>query len=259
MQERLHHLREMFPRIDPSRIEEVIMLYGVEEGVGILLEESPEDDDTGTGCILDLNLPIQSSLQTILFELAHKTMNHSGELFLKVNKDTLWQQALPFYKELKADEIKLHKNINVEFEGEEGSDAGALKVTFFEMLIREVNHELFEGKDDRQIPKKDWGLDGVMEIAGVMVGHSIMCGGPGFDCLHPAYYYMLHSGATTHEAVPSEFIPSVEDIPESLAYCDLLELIQQVRVCSTCILVILVSTESEIMFSRRQSSMHFMQ
>ena len=51
--------------------------------MGILLEECPEDDDTGTGCILDLNLPIQSSLQTILFELAHKTMNHSEELFLR--------------------------------------------------------------------------------------------------------------------------------------------------------------------------------
>ena len=232
MQDQLQNLREMFPIIDPSRIEEVVMLYGVEEGVGVLLEESAEEDDTSTGSPLDLNLPIHSSLQTILFELAHRTMDHSGELFLKVKKETLWQQALPFYKELKVDENKLHKDINVEFVGEEGSDAGALKITFFEMMIRDVNNELFEGKEDKRIPKKDWGLEGMMEIAGMMIGHSIMCGGPGFDCLHPAYYYMLHSGATTHEAVPSEFIPSVEDIPESLAYCDLLELIQQVRLCS---------------------------
>lgn len=69
-----------------------------------------------------------------------------------------------------------------------------------------------------------------MEFAGMMVGHSIMCGGPGFDCLHPAYYYMLHTGVTTPESVPSEYIPSVEDVPVSLAYSDLLELIQKVLV-----------------------------
>ena len=34
------------------------MFYGV-EGVGILLEESPEDD-TSTGCTFDLNSPIQA-------------------------------------------------------------------------------------------------------------------------------------------------------------------------------------------------------
>ena len=231
-QDQLQNLREMFPRIDSSRIEEVLMLYGVEEGVGVLLEESAEEDATATGRSLDLNLPIQSSLQTILFELAHRTMDHAGELSLKINKETLWQQALSFYKELKSDENKLHKDINVEFMGEEGSDAGALKITFFEMMIREINGELFEGKEDRRIPKKDWGLEGVMEIAGVIIGHSIMCGGPGFDCLHPAFYYMLHSGVTTHEAVPSEFIPSVDDIPESMAYCELLELIQQVSYCT---------------------------
>ena len=230
MQDQLQNLREMFPRISSSRIKEVMMLYGVEEGVGVLLEESAEEDVTqGTECDLNLNLPIQSSLQTILLELAHRTMNPAGELFLKVKKETLWQQALSFYKERKGDEHKLRKDINIEFDGEEGSDAGALKITFLEMMIRELNNELFEGKEDRRIPKKDWGLEGAMEIAGVMVGHSIMCGGPGFDCLHPAFYYMLHSGATAHEALPSEFIPSVEDIPESLAYCELLELIQQVR------------------------------
>ena len=222
----------MFPRIDSSRIEEVVMLYGVEEGVGVLLEESAEPAEEDAATTLALHLPSHSSLQTILLELAHRTMDHAGELFLRIEKETLWQQALSFYKELKGDEKKLHKDINVEFVGEEGSDAGALKITFFEMMIREMNNELFEGKDDRRIPKKDWGLEGAMEIAGVMVGHSIMCGGPGFDCLHPAYYYMLHSGVTTHEAVPSEFIPSVEDIPEALAYCELLELIQQVRLCS---------------------------
>ena len=73
--------------------------------MGVLLEESAEEDVTqGMECDLNLNLPIQSSLQTILLELAHRTMNPAGELFLKVKKETLWQQALSFYKERKGDE-----------------------------------------------------------------------------------------------------------------------------------------------------------
>ena len=51
----------------------------------------------------------------------------------------------------------------VKFVGKEGSDAGGLKITFFEMMIRDVNNGLFEGKEDKRIPKKDWGLEGVME------------------------------------------------------------------------------------------------
>ena len=139
-----------------------------------MLEESAEDVTQGTECNLDLNLPIQSSLQTILLELAHRTMNPAGELFLKVRKETLWQQALSFYKERKGDEHKPRKDINIEFDDEEVSDAGALKITFLEMMIQAMNNELFEGKEDRQIPKKVWGLEGAMEIAGVMVGHSIV-------------------------------------------------------------------------------------
>ena len=63
-----------------------------------------------------------------------------------------------------------------------------------------MNNKLFEEKEDRRIPK-DWGLEGAMEIAGVMVRHSIMCGRPGFDCLHLALHYLLHSGAIEHEAL----------------------------------------------------------
>ena len=217
----------MFPQVELSRIEEVIMIYGVGDGVGVLLEEAVEEETSPGQSMLDL--PNQSSLQTILFEHAHQTMDHSREMYLKI-KDTLWQQAVSFYKELKTNEGRLHRDLTVEFDGEEGSDAGALKITFFELMMRSVNTELFEGKDEKRIPKKDWGLEGAMEMAGMMVGHSIMCGGPGFNCLHPAYYSMLHIDSTNPESLQSEFIPSVEDIPEALAYSDLLELIEQVAI-----------------------------
>ena len=47
----------------------------------------------------------------------------------------------------------------------------------------------------------------------MMVGHSIMCDRPGFDCLHSAYYYKIHPSITNPESILPECIPSVEDIP----------------------------------------------
>lgn len=99
--------------IDPSRIE-VVMLYRVDEGVGDLLEESAEDC-TSTGSTLDLNLPFQSSLQTTLFELAHRTMDYSEELFFESNKGDCGNRHFPS----KGDENKLRKDINVEFVGKD--------------------------------------------------------------------------------------------------------------------------------------------
>ena len=127
MQEQLHTLSDMFPAANLGRIEEVITMYGVEDGVGILLEEAAADESHST-----LRLPKQSSLQAILFDHAHQIMDHSREISLKVAKNTIWQQSLTFYKELKATEERQHRDITVEFDGEEGADAGALKMTFFD-------------------------------------------------------------------------------------------------------------------------------
>ena len=63
----------MFPQIDPRRIE-VVMLYRVKVWAIDLLEESAEDY-TSMGSTPNPNLPFQSSLQAILFELAHRTVD----------------------------------------------------------------------------------------------------------------------------------------------------------------------------------------
>ena len=217
----------MFPNVPLTRLEEVISLNGVDDSINVLLEETSTDGQLAT-ITPAMSLPAKSSLQTISSVHTSHLMEDTDDLFLKIHKADLWPRALSFYKEMKSDVSKLHRNINIEFTDEEGSDAGALKITFFEMLLRYIDAELFEGNPNKRVPKKDWGLDVVMEIAGIMVGHSILCGGPGFNCLHPAHYYMMHTGATSSEALPPEFLPTVEDIPQSSGYCDLLDLIHQV-------------------------------
>ena len=87
------------------------------------------------------------------------------------------------------------------------------------MIIREVNHELFEGKDGRRVPKKGWGPDGMM------VGHSLMCVVE--DQVLTAFTYMLHSGATTHDRQNS--FHWLKTFPNHW-HTVILELIQQVRI-----------------------------
>ena len=70
-------------------------------------------------------------------------MDHSGELFLKIKKETSWQQTLSFYKELSRVMKQNYTDLTIEFEGEKGSDAGARN---FQMMLRNLNNESFEGK-----------------------------------------------------------------------------------------------------------------
>ena len=84
--------------------------------------------------------------------------------------------------------------VNFVNSGELGSHAGALKKEFFEDVLREVNNQLFEGKDGRRVPKKDVGLEILFEVAGVLLGHSILQGGPAFPCLSaPIFDYLSHT------------------------------------------------------------------
>ena len=75
--------------------------------------------------------------------------------------------------------------------GEVGSDSGALRKEFFEDGIREVNSRLFEGDDNRRVPKKDLTLETLFEIAGMLVAHSISHEGPGIPCLSPCVFQYL--------------------------------------------------------------------
>ena len=58
--------------------------------------------------------------------------------------------------------------------GEVGADSGALRREFFEDAIYQANLLLLEGEDDRRVFKKDWGMEFLVEIMGMLVAHSII-------------------------------------------------------------------------------------
>ena len=64
------------------------------------------------------------------------------------------------------------------------------------------------------MPKKDWGLEntGMLEIAEMMVGHSMLCGGLGFPCLLLALYEVLVTEITNHEDLSPGVLPAIESL-----------------------------------------------
>ncbi len=110
----------------------------------------------------------------------------------------------------------------MEYVGEVGVDSGALRKEFFEAVIIEANKRMFEGESDRRVPKKDWGLELMFEMCGMMVGHSILQEGPGLPCLSVCVYdYMVHGEV-------DQCYPVKEDIPLNISSHELITFIEEV-------------------------------
>ena len=78
------------------------------------------------------------------------------------------------------------------------------------------------------MPKKDWGMERNMAMAGVMIAHSITQGGPGFPFLCPPVVKFL---MTLDLDAAINALPMASDIPKNLSTSDLLDLLTEV--CDT--------------------------
>lgn len=237
----------MFPGISTSEIESLLSRYSVESTVDILSDpKSPvatitvtqptcttsvsvttTSSSTSTVAVagqssqLSLpsvySVPLHASLETILAVHSRNTITQDSPVFIRVDKGVHGNGNT---------RTQLARLLSVEFYEEEGIDAGAIRLSFFEMLMTEINSQLFEGNPTGRVPKKDWGLSSVFEIAGMMVAHSVLNGGGALPCLLPAIYHGIATGEGTE--VPPELMPCVDDFPTALAYVDLLQFVQKV-------------------------------
>ena len=71
--------------------------------------------------------------------------------------------------------------------------------------------------------EKDVGLELLFEVAGMLLGHSIIQGGPGFPCLSPAVVDFLK----TYDV--KLCYPTKDDIPLNISTHELITLIEEVR------------------------------
>ena len=74
-----------------------------------------------------------------------KLVNEDDDHFLHINRCEIWKAGLTFYKQCMGNVSKLHRNLVVCFEGEDGVDASAIKAEFFNSLIEEMDKRFFEG------------------------------------------------------------------------------------------------------------------
>lgn len=224
----------MFPMVTRQQINSMMQQFDFD--MVTTVDFLSTSDNTGQVSLPTANqhisvedLPDHATLKEIL-EAATSMWPTDGDLLnIKVARDCLWEKSVTLYKRLKIEPEKLKHSVCVEFRGEEGVDGGALQLSFFEMLIFEINNRLFEGHERARVPKKDWDMASMFETAGLMVAHSVLHGGSGMPCLLPAVFaaMCLPEG----QPVPPEVLPSVEDIPHSLAYSDLVEFIMKVCQC----------------------------
>ena len=171
----------MFPNYEERDLQERLENKGFELALQSLLDSN----ELNTLSVTDV------SLDTLLMMHSDEMIDANKDVFLTLNHQELWQRATCFYKATKNSPEKLGRNLVVVLEEEEGIDAGALRGYFFEQL-KEINECLLEGSIFRRVPK-DSELLCYFELAGRMIAHSVLQGGPSLDCLCPAVVATLLS------------------------------------------------------------------
>lgn len=169
------------------------------------------------------------TLSALLTRHASENMQVNNEQVLKTNRHVLWNKAKVYYKRAIASPDILKCPLMIEFSGEEGADAGALLFEFCQEVVRQVNEEYFEGEEGRRIPRNHWGSSTELEMAGAMVAHSLLQGGPALPCLHPAIFYsMVYGDNTNLPSLEAEHLPTAKDITRNAATIDIVDMIDKV-------------------------------
>ena len=175
----IKQLQTVFPDKSIELVEETVLSsQTMEDAAESLCEEKGQS--TQSSC---------TNLSEILCSLQKPV--DIDEYTITVDREELWRSALGFYKKAMMDKSKLMKSLCVIFKGEDGLDAGAVKVEFLEMLLKEVKMRLFEGSDTAKIPVRDSSKSYLLKLAGIAVSHSIIQHGPAFGVLAPALYYYI--------------------------------------------------------------------
>ena len=157
----------------------------------------------------------------LLRQLKEKVLK-DGIQRITVARNTLWEDTVALFKSTRFDPTKSPR---VNFEDEEGIDAGGLRREYFTLLMKAVtNHPaLLEGQENkRAITYNTSALQSNLYfIAGRRIGCAIMHCDIGVPVFSKSMYYFI-----SHETVDMTEMPHcAEDIPD----CSVVELIRKVR------------------------------
>lgn len=208
-------LMEMFPSVreDAIRRLRIGQRLSTNAVIDVLVSENEKSKEP-------------TSVSTILSDAAHLLIDEDDEYFMTTNRACMWNKAQIFYKRAMHDPSLLRKGLVISFSGEEGIDAGALRLEFFEKILLEVNEEYFEGDMQRRVPKCHYGCEMQLQLAGTIVAHSLLLGGPGLPCIHPGLLHVVVKDSL--EGLEAHELPRKSDIPLNAATANLIELIDKV-------------------------------
>ena len=144
------------------------------------------------------------SAAEILNSYRHEVVSHQcSTQFISVNRTqvSLLIQLMRIYKDPRLD---LTKPLNVDFACEHGADVGGPTKEYFHVAISVLskvdtlyNIQLFGGQEGHLLPLN--GVDaissGCFEIAGKLIAHSVLHGGPGMAGLSPVVIKYLVTGS----------------------------------------------------------------
>ena len=115
------------------------------------------------------------------------------DIEVTINRQELWKDAQGFYKKALDKPVKLLRNFVVKIKNEDGVDAGAVRLEFWSLVLKEINERLFEGHLHERMPRRNCGNFILFKMCGSVIAHSLLNKGPAFPCLAPWVYQYLHS------------------------------------------------------------------
>ena len=181
-------LQLMFPSFSEESIKRAISkATSLNEAAEILCEGTPPKEEHAQDPVGSVTY---NSIESLVADFS-SSIDENKSYTLCVDREELWKGALAFYKKALSDKTLLLNDLTIVFKGEEGLDAGAMKVEYFELLRTEIHQRLFEGSQSSKLPVRDSTKGFLLKLAGIIISHSILQGGPAFPLLSPAIYYQL--------------------------------------------------------------------
>ena len=134
----------------------------------------------------------------ILKQLKLKMKGYSLAEKIKVDREDLILDLFQYYKD---PDFNPELQIKIQFRRELAIDNGGLlrqayENAFLALAKGDAGLKMFQGPYERLVPiyRSDNVLNGVFEVLGKMVAHSMIQGGPGFPYLSPVVYWYVATG-----------------------------------------------------------------
>ena len=182
-------LTVLFPDAKLSDIRDALIQYGSLELAAEKLSDKAATWKQSGACM---------DASQILNNLKLKMKGYGQAEKIKVDREDLVLDLFHYYKD---SDFNPEFQIKVQFRGEPATDTGgvlrqAYEDAFLALAKGEAGLKMFQGLFERVVPiyRSDNVLNGVFEVLGKMVAHSMIQGGPGFPYLSPVIYWYIATG-----------------------------------------------------------------